>query len=77
MFNKEEVLQIIKDNKAVYFTSEQGVAAERNALDSLSNITKLENPVAKELGIYDGEDFETEYYDVYDGDSIYILVEAY
>ena len=76
MFNKNQVLEIIASNESVYFTSEQGKEAERNAFESLSATTTLENPVIKNLGIYDGEDFDTEDYQVVDNDSIYILVEA-
>lgn len=76
MYNKEQVINIIKTNESVYFTSEQGVQASKNALDSLKNVTTLDNPVVKYLGNYDGEDFTFEDYEICDGDSIYILTEA-
>lgn len=76
MFNKKEVVEIIKNNESVYFTSEQGKVASDNAFSSLKNTTNLKNQIVKDLGIYDGEDFEYDEYEIYDGDSIYILVEA-
>lgn len=72
MFNKNQVLEIIASNENVYFTSEDGNVAEKNALESLTATS--EKSTLKYLGSYDGEDFETEDYQVVDGDSIYVLV---
>lgn len=76
MFNKEEVLQLIEENGQIYCTTETGRGVDKNALEGLVDFYDLNNPIAKFVGMYEGEDFEDgNGNEVFDGDAIYILVE--
>lgn len=75
LLNKNQVLEVIESHENVYFTSEQGTEAEKNAFESLSCSTTLKSLVVKYLGEYDGDNFEFKDYEIIDGDSVYILVE--
>lgn len=76
MLNEKEIKELIESGAVLYFTSEQGKEADKNAFESMKHVTDLENPVLKELGNYDGESFEFNDYEVVDGDTVYTLEES-
>lgn len=76
MLNEKEIKELIESGAVLYFTSEQGKEADKNAFESMKHVTDFENPVLKELGNYDGESFEFNDYEVVDGDTVYTLEES-
>ena len=76
MLNETDIRSLIESGATLYFTSEQGKQADKNAFESMTNVTDFENPTLKELGTYYGDDFEFHGYEVFDSDSVYILEEG-
>lgn len=73
---KEQVKQLIAAGRKLYFTSEDGQAAKKNAFESLIVDSDLENPKIIRVGVYRGEYFELRGYEVCEYDSIYTLKEV-
>lgn len=76
MLNEMDVKKLIESGATLYFTSEQGKEADKNAFESMTNVTDFENPTLKGLGTYDGESFEFNEYEIVDGDTVYTLEEG-
>ena len=69
--NLEKIKEMLAEGKYLYFTSDTGANAERDALQSARSILGDGELKINHLGQYDGQDDED--LQLFDGDTVYYI----